>query len=68
MPENPSSASSSSSPSAPSGAAVAPDDALVKQVADRVYRMLLQELQVDHERLRLVTKKSLADRFRKGGR
>jgi len=41
---------------------------LVKLIADRVYQRLLQELQVEHERLRLVTKKTLASRFRKGGR
>jgi hypothetical protein len=44
------------------------DDALVQQIADRIYQRLLQEMQVEHERLRLVSKRTLASRFRKGGR
>jgi hypothetical protein len=40
-------------------------EALVRQVAERVYRMLLQELKYEHERLRLVSKKA---GYRKGGR
>ena len=41
------------------------DEDLVRQVADRVFRLLLQELKYDQERLRLVYKKTSA---RKGGR
>ena len=41
------------------------DDDLVRQVADRVYRLLMQELKYDQERLRLVYKKTSS---RKGGR
>ena len=44
------------------------DDALVQLIADRIYQRLLQEMQVEHERLRLVSKQALASRFRKGGR
>ena len=73
MDGSPVSSSGSTSPAAPGQAssqaqAGALDDQLVKLIADRVYQRLLQELQVEHERLRLVTKKTLASRFRKGGR
>ena len=44
------------------------NDALVRLIADRVYQQLLQELQYEHERLRLVSKQGLASRFRRGGR
>jgi hypothetical protein len=44
------------------------NDELVMLIADRVYRRLLQELQYEHERLRMTSKRSLASRFRKGGR
>ena len=44
------------------------DDALVKLIAERVYQRLLQDMQHEHERLRLVSKRALASRFRKGGR
>jgi hypothetical protein len=41
------------------------NDDLVRQIADRVYRMLMQDLKYDQERLRLVYKKTST---RKGGR
>lgn len=41
------------------------DEALVRQVADRVYRMLMQEMKYDQERLHMVRKKTS---IRKGGR
>ncbi len=44
------------------------DDALVKRIAERVYQLLLQDMQIERERLRLASKRALASRFRKGGR
>lgn len=41
------------------------DEELVRKVADRVYRLLLQDLKVEQERLRLVSKKA---GYHKGGR
>jgi hypothetical protein len=41
------------------------NDELVRQVADRVYRLLMQEMKYEMERVRLVSKKSV---YRKGGR
>lgn len=41
------------------------EDELVRIIADRVYQRLMQELRIERERMRLVSKHGF---FRKGGR